>query len=147
MSAVSDEEKAYILTHHYDGRDDVAKTKSSSSATSSASPAEWALVLLQYVIFLLVVLLSWVFIWNGIKDAGLDKVAIEKLGVALKKLGLDGQQRRGDGGSRASSQPAAGGGTGTGAKPGRAARTSGTSNSNPATQVSSKAVAAPQTAI
>ena len=35
MSAVSDEEKAYILTHHYDGRDDVAKTKSSSSATSS----------------------------------------------------------------------------------------------------------------
>jgi len=35
MSAVSDEEKAYILMHHYDGRDVATTTKSSSSATSS----------------------------------------------------------------------------------------------------------------
>src|SRR6056300_1033595 len=35
MSAVSDEEKAYILMQHYDGRDVETTTKSSSSATSS----------------------------------------------------------------------------------------------------------------
>ena len=46
---------------------------------SSDSPVEWALVTFQYVIFIMVVILSWVFIWYGIKDAGLDKVARRKL--------------------------------------------------------------------
>ena len=48
---------------------------------ASDSPAEWGFVLSQYAIFLSVVLLSWVFIWNGVKEAGLDQVALKMLGL------------------------------------------------------------------
>jgi len=51
------------------------------SQFASASAAEWALVIFQYALFLMVVLLSWWFIWVGIKDAGLDKLALKKLGL------------------------------------------------------------------
>ena len=51
---------------------------------TSDSPVEWGFVMVQYVIFLFICLLSWVFIWSGIKDAGLDKLAIEKLGLTGK---------------------------------------------------------------
>ena len=54
------------------------------SEFTSESPVEWTFVVAQYVIFLFVVLLSWLFIWNGIKDGGLDK-------LLLKKLGLEGK--------------------------------------------------------
>ena len=42
-------------------------------------PVERAFVFAQYLIFLMVVVLSWVFIWNGIKDAKLDQLALKKL--------------------------------------------------------------------
>ena len=51
------------------------------SQFSSDSGGEWVLIILQYAIFAMVVVLSWVFIYNGIKEAELDKMVIRKLGL------------------------------------------------------------------
>lgn len=59
------------------------------SRFTSDSPAEWFFVVTQYAIFAMVVLLSWWFIWVGIKDAGLDQQAASLARDLLRKLGLD----------------------------------------------------------
>jgi len=88
------------------------------STFDSSSPAEMFFVVLQYIIFACVVVLSWVFIWNGIKDAGLDK-------LAMSKLGLDKSERIS--GSKTGIQRQS---SSTSTKPGKVVRTSSNSSVN-----------------
>ena len=68
---------------------------------SSDSAAEWAFVILQYAIFAIVVVLSWVFIWNGIKEAKLDQIALQKLGLEGKLPRRSGTRTRASAGDHA----------------------------------------------
>ena len=52
------------------------------AAFRSDSILEWAVVILQYIIFLAVTLLSWVWLWNGIQELGI----LPKIQKAMRKL-------------------------------------------------------------